>query len=106
MKQYHVSVMPTAFQQIDEFILHLINAGNPLNAEQWKNDILLAISSLTSIPEAHSLARENDLLPETEVHHLVLKAHRIIFTIDQKESKVFVHQVRHSAMRLARLKDI
>lgn len=106
MKKYSIAVMPTAFQQIDEFISHLINEGNPLNAEKWKTEIIQTISSLTSMPESHSFARENDLLPEVQVRHLVFKAHRIIFTIDEKESKVYIHQVRHAAMRRAGLKEL
>lgn len=73
-----------------------IHNQSPQNALAWLAKLDSRIESLETMPHRCSLIRENKAFDEN-VRELLHFAHRIIFTVDEMRSLVFVHALRHSA---------
>lgn len=68
-----------------------------MNAERWIRAIYREIHELEVFP-GYGRAREGNLLG-VELRQKVFKSHRIIFSVDESDTTVTVHHVRHAARR-------
>ena len=95
MKHYQIDISPTVESQINEVVKH-IRLDSPQNAKAWLTNIYKKIHSLETMPNRGSLIREHGSF-KIEMREILFYSHRIIFTVDEKTSKVQVHFIRHSA---------
>lgn len=97
MKLYKVIVTPEAEASVRESFLYLF-ARSPLNAERWIRNLYAEIDTLETLPERCAFAREREYLEE-DLRQLLFKSHRVVFSVDQSRSTVYVHDVRHAKRR-------
>jgi plasmid stabilization system protein ParE len=95
--KYQVIVTPEAQAGIRESFAY-IHERSPLNAARWLQALYAGIDTLENLPERCSVAREREYLDE-ELRQLVFKSHRVAFTVQKKEKRVYVLYVRHARRR-------
>ncbi len=95
MQRYRVEVSPAAAQQINE-AFDYIHLRSPQNAKNWLVKFRQQIQTLKTMPHRCGLIRENAVFKK-EVRELLYFSHRILFTVDEDESLVQIHAVRHGA---------
>jgi plasmid stabilization system protein ParE len=87
-----------------ENILLWMNGISPERAEQWREGLGQAISTLSEFPRRCALAPENDRF-EAEIRQLLYGQYRILFTLldvdgDGDEETVHILHIRHGARSL------
>lgn len=95
MQRYDVDIAPAAAEQIREAFFYIYQRS-PQNAKNWLRKLYLKIDTLETMPQRCGLIRENNAFEE-DVRELLHYSHRIIFTVDDDQSLVKVHAVRHAA---------
>ena len=95
MQTYKIDITTDAFEQIQE-AYDYIHERAPQNVAVWLQKLYEDVYSLRTMPERCSLIRENDAFEE-DVRQLLHFSHRIIFTVDEDQSLVKVHAIRHAA---------
>lgn len=95
--KYQVIVTPEAQAEIRESFAY-IHERSPLNAARWLRALYGQIDTLERSPERCVFAREREYLDE-DLRQLVFKSHRIVFTVERKEKRVYVLYVRHASQR-------
>jgi len=96
--RFRVIVTPEAQTGIKEAFAY-IQAASPLNAAHWLQALYREIDTLERFPERCGYARERAYLDE-DLRQLLFKSHRIVFSVNKSEKRVYVLYVRH-ASRLA-----
>ena len=95
--KYHVIVTPEAQAEIRESFAY-IHERSPLNAARWLQALYGQVDTLERFPERCAFAHEREYLDE-DLRQLVFKSHRIVFTVESKEKRVYVLYVRHASRR-------
>ncbi len=95
--KFQVIVTPEAQAGIRESFAY-IHERSPLNAARWIQALYGQIDTLEKFPERCAFARERESLEEN-LRQLVFKSHRIVFTVEKKEKRVYVLYVRHAKRR-------
>jgi plasmid stabilization system protein ParE len=95
--KYDVLVQPTADADIEAAYLYLFRHAAPDRAVTWYNRLEEAISTLDRMPRRCPIAPEDEFFAE-EIHHLLVRPYRVLFTIRAKE--VHVLHVRHMAQHV------
>jgi len=95
--KYHVIVTPEAQAEIRESFAY-IHERSPLNAARWLQALYGQVDTLERFPERCAFAHEREYLDE-DLRQLVFKSHRIVFTVERKEKRVYVLYVRHASRR-------
>lgn len=95
--KYHVIVTPEAQAGIRESFAY-IHERSPLNAARWLQALYAEIDILEKFPERCAVAREREYLDE-DLRQLVFKSHRVVFTVQKKEKRVYVLYIRHAKRR-------
>ena len=85
MMKYHVLIKNNAIEDIDRNAQWWAEHHSKSQALTWYEAALQSLYSLSTFPESHSLAQENDSFPY-EIRHLLFglgsrKSYRAIFTI-------------------------
>lgn len=71
-----------------------IHADSPSHADMWLDSLLIAIDTLEQYPKRCPVAPEAEAF-SYEVRHLLHGAYRVLFTIHDREVRVF--HVRHGS---------
>jgi plasmid stabilization system protein ParE len=95
VQTHRIDITTDAFEQIQE-AYDCIHERAPRNAAVWLRKLYEDVYSLRTMPERCGLIRENDAFEE-DVRQLLHFSHRIIFTVDEDQSVVKVHAIRHAA---------
>ena len=95
--KYQVIVTPEAQAGIRESFAY-IHERSPLHAARWLQTLYAKIDTLEKLPERCAVARERKYLDD-ELRQLVFKSHRVAFTVQKKEKRVYVVYVRHARRR-------
>ncbi|MEM9276722.1 MAG: type II toxin-antitoxin system RelE/ParE family toxin [Cyanobacteria bacterium P01_F01_bin.143] len=102
--KYRIEISSVAEAEADNAFLRLSQIASPVQAAQWYEGLLSAISSLVQMPKRCSLARENKYFSQ-EIRQLLYgrgrNAYRVLFTIldGQDVSTVRILHIRHSSQR-------
>ncbi len=83
MKKYNVTLMPSVLSDIGESYKWGVKQWGVKRAKQWARDIRKAALSLSTFPERHPIAPENDPFEE-EIRHLVIGRYRLLYNIEDK----------------------
>lgn len=95
MQHYDVDIAPAAADQIRE-AFYYIYERSPQNGQAWLRKLYQKMESLETLPHRCGAIREYDAFEE-DVRELLHFSHRVIFTVDEDDSTVKVHAVRHAA---------
>jgi len=95
--KYQVIVTPDAQAAIRESFAY-IHERAPLKAARWLQALYREIDTLERFPERCAFARERKYL-DADLRQLVFKSHRIVFTVEKREKRVYVVYVRHASRR-------
>ena len=96
MKPWEVVISPAPEAEALE-AFQFIFADSPENAQRWLNQLYQAIEGLEDF-RGYAVARENDWLGG-DLRQKVFKSHRIVYALNKRERRVYVHYVRHGARR-------
>jgi len=94
---YTIELSPRAFADIDAIVEH-IQADSPQNATHWRRKLFEKIETLQTFPRGCSLAPEDEHCP-FEVRQTILGRYRILFTVRDDNSLVYILTVRHGSRR-------
>jgi plasmid stabilization system protein ParE len=97
VSKLRVVLHPRVYDELDDAYLWWAKNRSPLQAGRWFRGIWAAIQKLTTKPEHHPLAIENDRFPN-EVRELRFglgrrPSHRVLFSI--RPDCIFVFKLRH-----------
>jgi len=95
VKRYKVVVTAEAEFSIRESFLYILDRS-ALHAERWLRGLFAEIDTLETFPDRCAFARESEYLEE-DLRQLLFHSHRVVFSIDQRNRTVCVHEVRHAA---------
>ena len=95
--EYTTKLSPRAFADIDAIVEH-IQADSPVNATRWRESLFAKIAKLSGMPHSCSLAPEDEYC-SIEVRQTFLGRYRILFTVRQTNSLVYVLAIHHGARR-------
>jgi toxin ParE1/3/4 len=90
---YRVEITPEAEADLNECYLYIARSS-PTNALRWWRRFYDVVERLSVIPEAFTLAPENDAV-DFEVRQKLYGNYRILFTIEG--SRVVILRLRHGA---------
>ncbi len=99
---YQVEILPQALSDIESAFRWMAGNLSAAIAEQWYEDLMIAIKSLQTFPNRCTLAPEAQEF-QREVRQLWIckaKNYRVLFVVESE--KVFVLYVRHSSRALMR----
>jgi plasmid stabilization system protein ParE len=92
MKKYKVQLTPRARASIDKIVGDLRRFGSPTYATKVRREIIAAIKSLKTFPEAHQAFGElTD--EEHEYRRALILDYKIVFTVKDEVLEVIVVQV-------------
>jgi len=94
---YRIELSPLAFDEIDA-IVEYIGRDSIENAYRWRTRLFEQIEKLDLMPRSCSLAPESEF-GSVEVRQIIFGRYRILFTIRDADSLVYVLTVRHGARR-------
>jgi plasmid stabilization system protein ParE len=94
---YRVELSPSALDDVDA-IVHYISADSVENARRWRNRLFQKLFGIGVMPRGCSLAPEDECCT-IEVRQFFFGRYRILFTIRDADSLVYVLTVRHGARR-------
>ena len=95
--KYRFIVTPEAQAEIRGSFAY-IHERSPLKAARWLQALYGQIDTLERFPDRCVFTREREYLDE-DLRQLLFKSHRIVFTVERKEKRVFVLYVRHASRR-------
>jgi plasmid stabilization system protein ParE len=95
---YRVELSPRAFSDADA-IVGYIAANSPRNATRWRQRLFSRLDALALMPRGCSLAPENEYV-DSEIRQTFFGRYRILFTVRDEDSLVYVLTVRHGARRI------
>jgi len=103
--KYSVEVTETAFEAIRAQARYIaLDCQAPLNATRWLEKIWDIIDGLEHLPHRYGLAAEN-AYRSYEIRRALLGDYHILFTIYERDQKVWVIGLRHRS-RLPRPDDL
>lgn len=94
---YTIELSPRAFADIDA-IVEYIQADSAPNATRWRRKLFEKIETLRTNPRGCGLAPEDEYC-SIEVRQMFFGRYRILFTVRDDQSLVYVLTVRHGARR-------
>jgi plasmid stabilization system protein ParE len=94
---YRVELSPRAFAKADA-IVGYIAANSPRNAIRWRQRLFSKLETLALTPRGCSLAPENEHVG-FEIRQTFFGRYRILFTVRDEDSLVYILSVRHGARR-------
>jgi plasmid stabilization system protein ParE len=97
VKRYEVIVTPEAEASIIAAFQYIYQRA-PMNAERWLKKLYSSIGTLETFPRRCAFARECEYFEE-ELRQLIFKSHRVVFRVDEEESKVWVLYFVHGRQR-------
>jgi plasmid stabilization system protein ParE len=96
VKQYTVIITPTAeAEALAAF--YYIQERAPLSAAKWLRGLYKVIGKLEEFA-GHGRAKEAELLG-VDLRQVVFTSYRVLYTVNDAESTVHVHHIRHGARR-------
>lgn len=94
-QRYRVEFAASAKAEVHDAYVY-IRDRSPLNAQRWREALLAAAESLSTMPTRGRLAPESDAF-SFEIRQLVCGNYRLLFTV--RDDAVFILHVRHAAQR-------
>lgn len=94
---YRVELSPSTVDDI-RTIAEYIARDSIESANQWRQQLFALLDRLALMPGSCSLAPENEYC-EIEVRQLIFGQYRVLFTVQENTSLVYVLTVRHGARR-------
>lgn len=95
---YRVELSPSAFDDVDAVVSY-ISVDSADNAHRWRTRLFSKIAGVGLLPRGCSLAPEDEFCA-MEVRQFLFGRYRILFTIRDEDSLVYVLTVRHGSRRL------
>ena len=93
--EYTVELSPRAFADVDG-IVGRIQATSPNNATRWRQKLFQKMACLNRFPRGYSLAPEDAFCP-LEIRQTFFGRYRILFTVRDDKSLIYVLTVRHGS---------
>ena len=94
---YTIELSRRAYADVDA-IVEYIQADSAQNATRWRRQLFDKIETLHLFPRGCAMASEDEYCP-FEVRQTVIGNYRVLFTVVEDRSLVYVLTVRHGARR-------
>lgn len=94
---YRVELSPRAYSEI-EAIVEYIAADSRPNAARWRDRVFSKLATLGFMPRGSSFAPENEFT-DFEIRQTFQGSYRILYTVRDDDSLVYVLSIRHGARR-------
>lgn len=101
---YRVELSPHALSDIDS-IVATIHADSPINAVRWRRRLFEKIEALALMPRSYSFAPEHYYCPQ-EIRQTIFGRYRILFTVRDSDSLIYVLSIRHGARLFMKSKEL
>lgn len=95
--EYRVELSPRALVDIDDIVGH-IHQHSPGNASRFRPRLFAKIGKLATFPRGYSRAPEAEHC-SFDVRQSFVDRYRVLFTIRDMDSLVYVLTIRHGARR-------
>lgn len=95
---YTIELSTSAFADIDAIVGH-IQSDSLINATRWRKGLFEKIETLHLFPSGCAIAPEDDYCP-FEVRQTMFGKYRVLFTVVENLSLVYVVSVHHGSRRM------